>query len=734
MPSGSSENNQKHLPPATDFLTRVLLPLACVLAALAIQFTDPPFHTWMRNFAFDQLQISYPLPYHDELPVRVIAIDDASLDSSKLGQWPWPRNVLAKIVDRLTDMGAGVIVFDIILSESDRASPEQVSAYWPKQQALKDLLKHIPDNDKILAESFSRSKVVTGFPVEHIASSKLLPPAKTHFTSVGGNAGDFLPHYSGGLASLPLLTNAAAGSGSITWDDPEDPSNDGVLRKLPMIYQVKDALYPGLDLEALRLLYGQDNIAIKISATATTRQKSGIMGINLGGDFIPTEHNGQIWLHFRALADERYIPAWELLEGKVDGNKIKDHIVYIAATAKGLGDTAHTPLGELIPGVEGHVQLVEQLMTGDSLSRTPWENYLVVVTVLGSWLLLWIFQNRFRPVWSVLLIMLLIAGLVSLAGWLFHAHKMLLDPIYPSLVVSSLFVVMTVPLYLQTEQEQRWIRNAFSRYVSPNRVKFLQENHQQLELGAIYRECSFVMTDLAGFTALMEKYEPALLCDLLNEYLEGMIKIAFRHDGTLDRIVGDAVAVMFSAPLLQPDHAARALACALEMDVFAQKFSHAQSHEKNIPFGVTRIGVNTGNVLVGNFGGKTMLDYRALGDAINTASRLESINKQFSTRICVSGSTVAQCNRFTGRPCGLLVLKGKTEAVATYEPLTEEQLRQPYVVEYLAAYALMEAENPEAIEIMLNLAVKYPDDPLANYHAKRLIRGQRGSRIVLTDK
>ncbi len=224
-----------------------------------------------------------------------------------------------------------------------------------------------------------------------------------------------------------------------------------------------------------------------------------------------------------------------------------------------------------------------------------------------------------------------------------------------------------------------------------------------------------------------------MLSGLLNAYLDGMITIAFKHDGTLDRIVGDAVAVMFSAPVAQADHAARALACAREMDRFAEDFSHRQRGSA-IPFGRTRIGVNTGTVMVGNFGGSVMLDYRALGDAINTAARLESINGQLGTRISVSGATAAQVPGFHGRPAGRLVLKGKREAVAVFEPLTEEESGSANVAEYLAAYALMEAEAPAAAAGFRALAEKYPDDPLAAYHAVRLAAGENGSVVVMSRK
>ena len=698
--------------------------------ALATQFLDPPFRVRIRDASFDQLQALSPLPYHSTLPIRVIAIDDASLAS--LGQWPWPRTVIAQMVDRLHDLGARVIAFDVIFSEPDRTSPEQLAAAWPQDPILHDRLMQLPAHDKILAESLAHHPVVIGFPIESRVTNAPLPPVKSHFLNFGGDARDWLPQYGGGVASLPVLTDAEAGSGAISLS----PDSDGILRAMPLLYRVRDELYPGLALEALRLFLGLDNLSIQVASSTQVgyARDPGIVGVGLGNDaFVPTTSDGRLWLHFRPLTPDRYLSAQDLLAGTVDSRLIRDSIVFIGATAKGLGDTTYSPLGELIPGIEGHVQLTEQMLSGDFLLRPGWENDFIVVLLLGTGLLLWFMLARYRPAWSVLLTTLIIAGLFAFSWWLFVSQQLLFDPAYPTLVVGMLFMVMMVPRYLQTEWEQRWIRDAFSRYVSPNRVKYLQEHPQNIELGGTYRECSFVMTDLQGFTTLMEKYTPTQLSHLINNYLDGMIQIAFRHEGTLDRIVGDAVAVMFSAPLTQPDHATRALACALEMDHFSQEFSHYQQ-EQGISFGRTRIGIHTGTVMVGNFGGKSMLDYRALGDAINTAARLETINAQLGTYICVSSITVAQCPTFVGRPVGQLVLKGKTAAITAFEPLSAEAMAEPGNQEYLAAYALMEAESAEATTTFQQLSEKYPNDPLANYHAKRLASGAKGSRMVMSSK
>ncbi len=721
-------------PAASRVLARWMLPALMIGALVAIQLVDPPFRARIRETAFDQLQRLAPLPYRDELPVRVIAIDDASLAS--LGQWPWPRTVLARLTDQLVAMGARVVALDIVLSEADRTSPEQLATLWPPSHPLHPLLLQQPPHDKALAESFKRVPVVLGFPIEPMASDAPLPASKSAFMAFGGDARPWLPAHPGALSDLPVLVDAASGTGAISLM----PSNDGVLRAIPLVYRIKDALYPGLGLETLRLFAGLKNVTLQVADGAAARrgQVPGIQGVALGNEaFVPTAPDGRVWLHFRPLAAERYVSARDVLAGKVDAAKIAGHIVFIGATAKGLGDNVVSPLGEIIPGIEGHVQLAEQLLTGEQLVRPAWEDDALLALLLGTWLLLVLLLKRCRPAWAVLLAGAVVVSLFALSGGLFVTRQMLLDPLYPALAVAAVFLVTAVPQYLDTERQQRWIQAAFARYVSPNRVKYLQAHPEDLALGGVYRECSFVATDLEGFTPMMEKYPPDMLSGLLNDYLDNMIQIAFRHEGTIDRIVGDAVVVMFSAPAVQPDHAKRALACALEMDAFAHACSQ-QHQAQGIPFGRTRIGINTGVVLIGNFGGQSMLDYRALGDAINTAARLESVNGQLGTRICISGSSVVQCAGFVGRPVGRLLLKGKREAVAAFEPLSREEADSPRVQAYRAAYALMDAQadakDSAAKDAFCALASQYPDDPLARFHAKRLTDGDMGCLVVFKSK
>ena len=271
------------------------------------------------------------------------------------------------------------------------------------------------------------------------------------------------------------------------------------------------------------------------------------------------------------------------------------------------------------------------------------------------------------------------------------------------------------------------------RYFSPNLVRKLVENPDLLHLGGERRELSFIFTDLAGFTALVEQHEPDVVVPLLNEYLDAMVDIVFKHDGTVDKFVGDAIHVIFGAPIAQPDHAARAVACALEMDAFAHAFA-GRKNEAGIPLGETRIGVNSGNVVVGNFGGDAMFDYTAHGDAINTAARLESLNKHIGTRIAVSASTVERIPDFTGRPVGRFILQGKSQGLEVLEPLSPDEADSPAVKAYVEAYRMLETGQPGAGQAFESLSELPHPDSLADFYLKRIRSGKSGVTIVMTEK
>jgi adenylate cyclase len=271
---------------------------------------------------------------------------------------------------------------------------------------------------------------------------------------------------------------------------------------------------------------------------------------------------------------------------------------------------------------------------------------------------------------------------------------------------------------------------SLSRYFSPNLAERLANDTDAIDLGGQRREIATLFTDIASFTALVETLEPDVLGPLLNDYLTGMTDLVFVHDGTVAKIVGDALHVLFGAPGEQPDHAARAVACALALDEYAQAFRE-RWRKKGIALGVTRIGVHAGPAIVGNFGGGRFFDYTAYGDTINIAARLEAANKQLGTRICVSAILAAKVEDFRGRPVGDLMLRGRSESLRAFEPLRLEQCDDPSTKSYLEAFAKLEAGDPGAIAAFAAHVGRSADDQLASFHLKRLLNGAAGTQIAM---
>ncbi len=272
---------------------------------------------------------------------------------------------------------------------------------------------------------------------------------------------------------------------------------------------------------------------------------------------------------------------------------------------------------------------------------------------------------------------------------------------------------------------------SLSRYFSPNLAQRLASGGGDgVDLAGQRREVAVLFSDVANFTALVETLEPTVLGPLLNDYLTGMTDVVFAHEGTVAKIVGDALHVLFGAPGEQLDHAARAVACALALDDYSEEF-RARCRDKGIALGITRIGVHTGPAIVGNFGGARFFDYTAYGDTVNIAARLETANKQLGTRICVSAALAAKVPDFKGRPVGDLVLRGKSEALRVFEPLTAAQFGSPATASYLEAFAKLEAGDASATAAFAAHLGKQPEDQLGSFHLKRLLNGATGTRIPM---
>lgn len=703
----------------------ILIPLLAVGIGAALLLLDPPLLQTLRQAVFDQYQRAHPRTYQTA-PVRIIDIDEESL--AKIGQWPWPRSRIADMVERLRQAEVAAVGFDVLFAEPDRTSPKAMLNIWNLPGAAQRSVAMLPDHDDLLAAALAPGGVVLGLSLERQGEGLPLPAQKYRYVRMGGSALPFAHAFSRAIPSLPLLSEAAAGNGVLTFV----PDNDGVVRRVPLLLRLGDSLVPSLVSEVLRVGQGAQNYMLRTSEAAGV----GMTELKIGQFAIPTTSAGEAWVHYTGPVKERTISAWKILAGEVPDAELQGKLLLVGTSAQGLMDLRFSPLGGVMPGVEAHAQMLEQVLTDSYLYRPAWANAIEALTIVIGGLAMGTLALVTGALVSAVVTLLVIGGVIW-AGWqAFMEHRLLLDPVTPALGIFIAFLLSSVMHHLSTERRQRFVREAFSRYVSPNLVSYIVGHPDQLELGGKRQECSFIFTDLVGFTSLMEKIDPADVVVLLNDYLDKMISTAFAFNGTLERIIGDAVVIMFSAPVQQPDHRQRALSCAIAMQRFASRYSEELS-AKGFAFGQTRIGVHSGTVIVGNFGGSHMFDYRALGDAINTASRLESVNKHLGTRMCVSEDTLAGCTGVVVRPVGRLVLKGKTEPLMVFQPIHNgleipgAPLDDP---DYAAAYALLTQDPVAARTAFEQLARERRDDPLVNLHLQRLQDNQVGDLIVMAEK
>lgn len=697
-----------------------LLPPTVVALCLLVALWEPLALQVLRHTLFDQYQRWQPRPYR-QAPVRIIDIDDESL--RRLGQWPWPRTRLAELTQRLQAAQPAAVAYDVLLAEPDRTSPRAMLDVWQLSGAARAQVQGLPDHDQVLADAMAGGKVVLGLSLERAAQPGHSAPVKARFVSLGEPALAYVHAFSGAIPPLTLLSDAAAGLGAMTFV----PDTDGVVRRVALLFRAGDALVPSLATEALRIAQEASNVVVQSVPT----QGVGLAQVRIGRFTIPVTHQGEVWVHYTQPEPARTLAAWKVLAGQVPDAELAGNILLVGTSAQGLMDLRFTPLGAAVPGVEIHAQMLEQVFTGGGLIYPSWSPAVQLLSAATAGLVIGYIALSAAALVSLTWFVAL-SGLLAGAAWFaFSQHGLLIDAVWPLMTVLLCYVSCSIVHHLASERRQRWIRQAFARYVSPNLVNYLIRQPGALELGGRRQECSFVFTDLTGFTTLIEGMDPGAAVKLVNDYLDGMIAIVFEFDGTLDRIVGDALVIMFSAPVVQPDHRARALHCAWKMHLFSERYV-ADLSGRGVHFGTTRIGVHSGEVIVGNFGGKTIFDYRALGDPINTAARLETANKHFGTLICVSQATLSGCPDWPVRPIGKVLFKGKQQWLEVFEPMAPDA---PQDVEYLNAIALLrQGQAHVALAAFETLARRRAHDPLVALHVRRLREGHTDDAITLSEK
>jgi adenylate cyclase len=615
----------------------------------------------------------------------------------------------------------------VLFAEPDRLSPALFAAAASDlAPEIREVLAAQPSNDAILADVLRQTPVVLGVSATHDRNHPYAgrQGLTTPVAEYNGDPRRFLPAYGSVIRSIEALEQAARGRGMITLS----PEQDGLVRRVPAVLRVGDHLYPTLAVEMLRVALQRPHYGV-----VSDPNGGGVQGLRIGRLHVPTDLHGQVWLHYAEQAPDRYIPAADVLAGTFGAERVRGKLVLVGTSAVGLRDLRATPVHASIPGVEIHAQLLETIVAQEFLRRPNYALGVELALTLVIGVLLIVLVPKRGALGGLALFSGGAALLVGGSWHLFGAHALMLDASYPLLTGAALFSQLAYANYSRAEEQRRQVRTAFSQFLAPALVERLVADPDRLRLGGEVREMTFLFSDIAGFTSLTERTAPEVLVDALNEYLDGMCQIVMDHGGTIDKIVGDAIHAIFNAPIDQPDHAARAVTCALAMGTFSERFAAAKQ-SAGLPFGGTRIGVNTGAAVIGNFGGRRRFDYTAHGDAINIAARLESVNKHLGTSICVAGSTEAQCPELRFRPIGTIFLKGKTQGIETFEPIDERDGCALKVAAYCAAFTELRQGQAEARESFACLARQHPKDPLIALHAKRSAAGEVGTELVMSDK
>ena len=414
----------------------------------------------------------------------------------------------------------------------------------------------------------------------------------------------------------------------------------------------------------------------------------------------------------------------------------KGRIVLIGAVSTDLHRTPLAVVSDddegMMPGVIVHAHAISQLIDGRNAGRVaPAEGVAITLlfALIGSWVGLLKHGVAFN----------LAAGTVILAlYWAYamfgYSHGVALIPLVaPTLAFAISLWLMDVIIGRAERKQREFIQGAFSRYVSPTVVDQLVNDPRALSITGSRREVTFIFTDIVSFTTFSEELSSETLSQVLNAYLDGACAILLRCQGTIDKFIGDAIMAIFNAPVTQEDHAERAVRCALELDVYAEKFRIAQN-EAGIPIGATRIGVHTGSATIGNFGSSSRMEFSALGDAVNIASRCQGVNKYFGTRVCVTQDTVDQCRNVRFRKIGDALLKGKKQFIGLYSPISAAEEATSLPREYEEAYSMLKAGDAKARRAFLDLREKYPDDAIIAFHYQRIAAGKVSPQIVLENK
>lgn len=633
--------------------------------------------------------------------VVLAVIDEKSID--KEGKWMWPRSKFADLITKVSDAGAKAIAFDVGFHEPDDKRivkainniQKEIKKSGMLNKPLEDYLENLrskSDNDRLMSDAIINSKanVVVGH-FFHMAISEAVHMNKKeisiHQKNIQGSRYRYVHYESESAQNIPFR-EAKIPESTITEISSKtdysgffnmDPDADGVVRWMSAVYKFRDMLYAPLSIMTVSAFLDSP-VSVKVA-------EYGIKELRIGDLLVPTDEMGRIFINFRGGSKTfQHISITDILNDNIPKDSLKGKIVMVGATATGTYDMRLTPFEAVFPGLEIHANVVDSILSKDFIFQPAWAAIFDVIAIIIAGMFLGFLLPRTGVMLSAVVSASMFAGYILLCQYLFTEKGSILNLVYPLSVMIIVYVGITAYEYLVEAKQKRFVKDAFSTYLAPAVVKQIIDSPEKLVLGGEERVITAFFSDVQNFTSISEKLTPQELVELLNEFLTEMTDIILDHEGTVDKFEGDAVIALFGAPNELENHAATACRACIEMQ---KRLAELRVDWKEIgkPELFMRIGLCSGPAVVGNMGSKNRMDYTMMGDTVNTAARLEGVNKLYGSYTLISETTYSLAGgNIIAREIDSINVVGKQEPVTIYQPIGHPEFNDKKVLKAVDFY------------------------------------------------
>ena len=707
---------------------RAIVTLLSLVIAVLLGLTrisDPEIIEIMRLKYFDILQKKNPRETKGNTYSVIVDIDEKSL--REIGQWPWPRTVLADLFEKSKESGMLVLGLDVLFAEKDRTSPDLISKdLQSRNPKLAKELSRLPSNESIAADEMTKFPIVIGHSGLDVTGDANRDDIKS--TSVKVLLGDkgiknWLTSYPGLLANVPEFEKNGSGAGTVSVA--EEP--DGIIRRVPLISDVADTIRPTLGLDMIRVAFQGNSIAARTGINGV--EEIIIQTKTIGNAAIPTDENGRVWIYYgesdsiKGENSRYYVSASDIIKGRVGKERLQGKLGILGTSATGLKDIRPTPIEDRMPGVEIHANLIDTVISAimyytsnknaeaifnKAISEGKTEDQALIernkvkisgapflkagtnmkfyeaIFTISLGFLITIFALKFGPIVNISFLILTIGSGFYYSNHLFLNEKILFDPTFAGFSTFIIYFGNTFANYLRDANEKKQIRGAFSQYLSPALVEQLAKDPDKLVLGGETKKMTFLFCDVRGFTTISESFksDPQGLTKLINRFLTPLTNEIINVNGTIDKYMGDCIMAFWNAPIDVEGHEKLACDATLRMhkamaELNATRKEEAKAQNKNFLELKIGIGLNTGGCVVGNMGSDQRFDYSVLGDSVNLAARLEGQSKSYAVKTVIGPETYDSVkDTYATLQLDLIAVKGKKEAVTIYTLLGDNEFKE----------------------------------------------------------